>query len=245
MATKLTQHMAVENDKRTASQKIVAETQKTFKGQDLFYGILKRYTPKTEGGDPLPDERKELVTTVEERLAWTKTPIVAMLDHMATKDKTNQKANADLVVDGITLAQALPATTLLALEKKLRDVRAYYDSAPTLDLSLSWGQEKEQENIYVNGPVVTYRTAKTTKGVVLSPATDKHPAQVEKVTEDVTIGEFATTRFSGALHPGTKAKYLAKIDKLIEAAKDARMRANQQEVDKVEIGEKVFGYIHS
>lgn len=244
MATKLTQHMAIENDKRTAAQKIQAETQKTFKGQDLFYGLLKRYVPKNEGGDPLPDERKELVTTVEDRLQFTKDPMVAMLDHMATKDKTNQKANADLVVDGKTIATALPATTLLALEKKLREIRGYYDACPTLDLSISWEEDKNRPGIFVHGPVETYRTAKTTKGVTLAPATEKFPAQIEKVTEDVTVGTFFTTRSSGALHPGTKSKYLAKIDKLIEAAKDARMRANQVETDKVEIGAKVFAFIH-
>lgn len=242
---RLNQHMAIENDKRTAAQKIVAETQKTFKGQDLFYGLLKRYEPKFADGDPLPDDRKELVTTVDKRLDWTKGPIIAMLDHMATKDKTNQKANADLVVDGVTIGTNLPATTLLALEKKLREVRAYYDACPTLDLSVEWKKDEASAGVWVHGPVDSYRTAKQMKPIEIAKPTEKHPGQYEKVVEDVTIGTFHTTRHSGALHPGKKAEYLSKIDKLIEAAKDARMRANQAEVEKVEIGAKIFDFIHS
>jgi len=241
---KLFKHLAGENEKKTGATKIMAETLKTFRGGDLFFGRFKKYVPLAENGEPLPEERKELVTTVNDRLAWNAKPIIEMLDHMATKDKANQKACADLVIGRVTIP-GVPATCLLALEKRLREIRNIYDAAPTLDMSVQWARSSEHKDKYINGPIKTFRTAKVTKGVELSKATEKHAAQIEKVVEDQTIGTFETTTVSGALHPEQKARYLAKIDQLIETVKAARMDANLVETEKVEVGKAIFDFIHA
>jgi hypothetical protein len=237
------QLVATEPVKRGSYSKITAETLKVFKGGDLFKGLTKTYVPHKTDGDPLPGDKKEVVTTVSDRLAWTEKTVIDYVDFEASRDKTNMKAQADLEIDGVVLAKALPATTLLSLEKRLGEVRNYYDSIPTLDLSQEWkkGQHKDR---YEYGPIETYRYVKQTHGVLLSPATEKHPAQVKEVIDDVLVGVFKTLYQSGEVHPGEKAEYLARIDKLIEAVKKARMKANETEAEDVKVGKALFDYIH-
>jgi len=239
---KLYQMLVLEPEKKNQAAKMVAETAKVFKGGDLFYGRVKKYIPDNEGGEPLPEERKEMVTTVSDRLKWTWNSLSDLFDFMATKDAANQLAKADVVIAGKTLT--LPATFILAMEKKLKEIRSIYDAIPTLDLSTQWRQDEHNKNKHINGPQISYRTAKLTKGIILAQATDKHQALVEKVVEDKTIGHYETTEWSGALHPEEKAKLLAKIDTLIDTFKSARMVANQVEAAKIEVGKAIFEQIH-
>jgi hypothetical protein len=78
---------------------------------------------------------------------------------------------------------------------------------------------------------------------VKAEATDKHPAQVEVYFEDVTVGTWTTTKFSGAL-PATRVHELeARVEKLAHAVKFAREEANGFEVSDRRVGEAVFGYL--
>ena len=127
----------------------------------------------------------------------------------------------------------------------MQEVREYYDAVPTLDTAKRWEKVEGTTDQFRHGPIKQYRTAKQTKGVVLYPHTEKHPAQVKEVTEDVTIGTFETTTYSGAIHPGDKAALLGRIDKMIVAVKEARMKANEQDLESVKVGKSIFDYIHS
>lgn len=240
------QHQLVitEPDKRGAYEKIRSETLRVFKGGDLFKGLEKTYTPKIVDGDPLPGDKKEIVTTVPQRLEWTEKVVTDLLDFEATRDNTNMFAKADLEVDGVVLVKDIPCTTLLSLEKRLREIRDYYDAIPTLDLSQIWTLINGRTDVYSHGPVEQYRYVKQTKGVVLSQATEKHPAQVKEVTDDVMVGTYKSMHFSGESHPGEKANSLGRIDRLIEAVKRARMKANEVEVKDMKIGKAIFNYIH-
>ena len=120
-----------------AYNKMRQETLHVFNGGDLFKGLTKDYEPLDAEGDQFPPEKKNVVTTVKERLEWTEKSVCAQLDFEASRDKTNQKAVADLDVDGIILYKALPVPFLLSLETRLQEIRAYYDAAPTLDLEWS------------------------------------------------------------------------------------------------------------
>jgi len=78
----------------------------------------------------------------------------------------------------------------------------------------------------------------------MSPATDKHPAQVEKVVREIQIGTYSEVQQSGEMQPGEKADLLGRVDKLIESVKKARSKANEAEVDEAKIGGALFDYIH-
>lgn len=244
MAQKQYQLVSVEPEKKDAYQKIVAETLKVFKGGDLFKAFEKTYKPKNNDGEPLPPNSKQMVTTVPEKLAYTELTVAAMLDYEISRDKTNQKAAADIVVDGIVLAKAVPVITLIALEKRLKEIRNYYNAIPTLDLSQKWEPAKGYKDRHQVGPFVTYRSEKKTEAVILAAATDKHQAQVKEVVREVQIGEYSETQQSGELHPGEKAELLGRIDTLIENVKKARTKANEVEVEEGKIGKQLFDFIH-
>lgn len=189
-------------------------------------------------------ETKDLTTTVSERLKYLLTETFSQfVDVQLNKDATNQTANADLVVNGVVLAAGLPATTLLDLEKELASIRNVIIHAPTLSAGPVWIKD-ENEGLYVTkDPKVTFSTKKTMKPVVLVPATDRHPAQVEKIMEDVPVAKIEQTVWSGMLTSVEKAEILERVDSLIIAAKRARMRANSTEATDRKIGRVVADYV--
>jgi hypothetical protein len=87
------------------------------------------------------------------------------------------------------------------------------------------------------------RTRKVPRNLVKAVATDKHPAQVEVYYEDVTVGTWSTTKYSGAMDPVTRTAVLARIEKVLHAVKVAREDANTTPVADMKIGETVFGYL--
>lgn len=238
-------HIAVEKEVKSAWEKIKAETFKVFKGSDLFVGMEKTYTPKSENEEPLPPAKKEAVTTVSERLDWTQKFLIPLLDYELTRDSGNMSAKADIKIGDSVLVAQVPVTTLLSLEKRLKELREIYNSAPTLDQSRKWDKNPQNPRFLQYGPVTTYRTKKVTKGVILAPATKEHQALIEKVVEEVQIGTFQETIWSGALTPGDKAKYLDRIDKLITAVQVAREVANEVMVTPAQMGDALLKFIHA
>lgn len=246
MSNKLFQHLVSESHTRQAAQKITEETVKRFRDGVQYNGMTRTYAPLEEGGEPLPNESKEVVTTVPVRLAYTEAKLVEMYDFELIRDEANMRAKADLVVDGVTIAKDLPSTLLLSLEKRLVEYRSVLDAIPTLDLSKKWQAITNESDKFQSGPDKTYRTAKKTEAVILHPATKEHAAQVQPAVVDKTIGTFETTLFSGAVHPGTKRNLLERTDRLIDAVKKARMKANTVETnDSLKIGAPLFEYIHA
>ena len=77
----------------------------------------------------------------------------------------------------------------------------------------------------------------------LSPATDKHPAQVQLVSEDVLAGYWNEKKFSGAVPASYKAELINRVETLIQAVKFAREKANDTEVTDLKVGDAVFGYL--
>jgi hypothetical protein len=240
---KVFQHLASETETLGLYDKMHLETLKVFKGSDLFVGLTKTYIPLVEGTMILPGEQKEVVTTVMKRLQWHRKSVVERLDYELTRDAGNQVAKADLVIDGKTIAKDLPVTWLLATETRLSKEREILDAMPTLDLSKSW--EKIGDGKYKHGPVFINREEKKTVPIVLYNATKEHPAQIKEVTEVKVIGRFDTVTFSGAVHPGLKAALLERLDKVLSALKDARMRANDTLIEDRKLGDQLFDYIYA
>jgi hypothetical protein len=135
----------------------------------------------------------------------------------------------------------------LGLEAKLKSIRPIYDEIPTLPPGTEWESDPSfGKYVYKDKNAnVTAKTKKTFDFKILTPATDKHPAQIEKWNIDVPVGYFTKTRWSSCLSVAQKSALLARLDKLAQAIKQARQRANGQEVDtKSKIGSKLFEYLH-
>jgi transcription termination factor NusB len=242
---KLHELLAVEPDLKGAAEKIIAETINTFtKKANHFEARHKNYRPKDEDGENFAPETQEMVTTVPQKLEHTKEIVSNYLDAVSQKELTNTEASAILEIDGIPLLnRPLPATLLLGLEGRLKQLREVYNSLPTLDPAENWKWD-DQTKTYEAEPKETYKTKKVFRNHVKAPATDKHAAQVETYTEDERIGTWNTKRWSGCLTPAEKSAVLARVDKLTQAVKKARQRANDNEVKDIKLGSLLFDFIN-
>jgi len=247
MGNKLHELLAVEADLEGAAKKILAESIKTFKDKPGFFtGMVRELKMFEEGEEKPPVERQEITTTVVAKLDYTKKPVIRWLDAVAQKERTNQDAKADLVVDGAVIAKEVPATLLLALESRLKLVKAVYDAIPTLAPGKKWELDESQgPNVYRDvHPEEKYKTKKTFEHKVLYNATKEHPAQIERWEETKNVGKYVQSVWSGMISPAQKSRLLGRIDKLLEEVKKARQRANNTDVVKMHVGKLLFDYIH-
>lgn len=240
--TVLHQVLAVEKGLKSRVNRQATDLFHLLKKNDFFFGMSRRYTPSDDLGERFPDENIVIRANVEDVLAETATLNIEYWDLVYSKDVANTKATADIRIGGLVLAEGVPVTYLLFLEKQLQDIRTTFAAAPVLPLDENWTLDKAQ-GVFRSDPVETNRTKKTPFAFEKAPATDKHPAQVEVMTEDVVVGKWAKTTFSRALTPGRKAKLLSRIDLLIQAVQYAREEANAQEVLDREIGRFFFDYL--
>lgn len=242
---KLHELLAVEPDLKNAANSIFNETVKTFTSKhDHFNGTARTYDVVLEGSEPLPPESKEMVTTVKEKLDYLKSSQAVAMDAIYQKELANTKACADIVFNGQVVAESVPATVLLSLEKHLTSLQTLYRAVPTLEPGKSWVKDTHRANTYRTEPRQTLRTTKTKDWRVIVPPTDKHPAHVVEEMKDVVLGRWNVTDYSGMMTPVEKSEMLARLDGLLQAVKKARCRANNQEVEHAEIGEKLFSIIH-
>ena len=251
---KLHEILAVEPDREGIANKIMQETQQVFKSKhNLFQGGEKQLkmledTEDAKAVEEAASERQIMQTTVQDRLDYTQEAIVNWLDTVFQKEVTNQtNAKADLIVDGQTLATDVPATFLLGLETKLKAIRNMYFQIPTLAPGVEWEEAFDEGDGVFRAKDVEIRskTAKQIKSRVLYEATKEHPAQIEKWTEDSVVGHFRTSVTSSMLPAAEKAAILGRIDKLIQATKQARQRANNVDATDAKIASAIFGYINS
>ncbi len=145
------------------------------------------------------------------------------------KNATNRIATATVMWNGAPFLIDLPVDELLGLEARIQKIRGLIEAAPTLDATRSWVQAS-QINAHVWELEQPERTTKTEKKIFpieMSPATDKHPAQVQIGTRDENVGLFTTMKRSGACTAVQKSNALVLVDQLLVEVKQARMRANE------------------
>lgn len=249
--------LAVEADVQGVAQKIIPETIHTFKEKQTHFQAAHR-TLKMFAGDAnneaataateaAEEQHLEMVTTVHDKLKYTLSQVVRFYDVVLQKEATNQDAVADLILeDGTTLATALPVGFLLGMEAKLKTLRTVYEQIPTLAPGIDWERDESKgANVWkARNPEVRAKTAKEIRHKVLVAPTDKHPAMIEKWDETVNVGVFTKNVWSSAMTVPEKSKLLERIDALIQATKQARMRANSTPVRQVTIGNTLINYIH-
>lgn len=249
---KLHELVAVEKDVRGTSQKILEETMVTFsKKAHLFSTHSKLYEPLNDTDPERPDEEHpQPITTIGEKLKYFEGQLSRLFDIVLQKEDANTKAREDIVIHtdegATTIATKVPVAALVQFENLLDQVRTrVYDSIPTLDPAKNWSENKAAGAGYYKTDVTTRQsTRKVSKPLVLHPGTDKHPPQVQMVTEDVPVGTWKITNYSGLVSPAEKSSMLKRIDLLLEAVKKARSRANDTAVEGLKIGKALFKYIN-
>ncbi len=240
--TKLNQVIAVEKGVKNRVVSEVTELYQAASHPALFEGFNKKYKPNEEGTETFPSEAKKVQKSANDVLKRASSVLSELFDVTASKDFANCDAVADVVVDGNVLLTGVPATYLLFLEKQLTDMHTLVGSLPVLDSAENWTWD-ENANLFKTDATVTSRTKKVQKALVMYPATDKHPAQTQLITEDVNIGSWEQVKFSGALPTNVKTGLLEKVEKLQKAVKFAREEANTVDAPNQTVGAKVFTWL--
>lgn len=247
MSTKLHEILAIEGDREGNSKRIINEANQTFKNKpNLFTGTLKSTVMLDADAPAMSDEHVSMVTTVEEKLLYVADSVGKYFDVGFQKDSANQRAIADVIIDGESLIKDCPVSWLLGMETKLKELRKVIEVIPTLAPGIYWEEDPghEKANVFrTKHPVERFKTAKVVKHKVLYEATKEHPAQLETWNEMENVGRITETTWSGMVSPAVKSRYIGKMDKLLQAVKKARQRANATPVEKAEVGSKIFNYL--
>lgn len=246
---KLHELLAVEADLANTAKAMTDDAAVAFtKKSEHFRGLVTTttYFDAARAQENVTEE-KVLVTTVGERLRYALKFAARYFDALLQKEATNQNAKADLIVDGVTMATDVPATFLLGMETRLRNMRELLLVIPTNDPALDWSPDTTASvaDVFKAPPVVRMKTEKQVRSKVLYDATDKHPAQIEKWAEDVPVAKVEQRLTSGMWTPLRKATTIANLDNLLVAVKKARQRANSAPVVEATIADKMIDYILS
>lgn len=256
MTTQLHTVIAVRDDVKSRKGKNLTELHRVSQKPDLYEGLTRSYKPRDEDGEKLPDENKNIQVNADTVLNQLVQTVTRDWNLMATVDRTNQDARADVTVPTgertpqgevvyRTVLHDVPVAFLLYLARELDDVYTFVQKLPVLDPAANWSYDPNVA-AQVADPVVTHRTKKVLRNHVKwepTPGNDRHPAQVETFAEDVVVGYWTLVRRSGALPLERKAKLLQRVDQLRVAVKEARERANEVAVVDVEVVRSLFNFM--
>ena len=152
---------------------------------------------------------------------------------------------ADIVIDGVEVAKDVPATTLLGLESKLKQIRQVLLAIPTLPAGIRWEPDESlgKDVWRAAHPTEKIRSLKRKKFLTVAEATKEHPAQVKEDVEEYNAGKKVRETWSGMLTSARKSEIIGNLDKLARAIKQARQRANCVDVKGETIGTKLVNFI--
>jgi len=239
---KLHQILAAETHRKNEVNRQVNDLYHKLQKPALFEGKVRSYR-KIDDNDPdLPKEKQNVQLKAEDVLQKVAEQLTILFDITATKDFGNTSARADVVVNGVTLIHDAPTTYLLWLEKQLTDLATVVKTLPRHDSSEVWTPDPSV-GLFRSEPSETKSTRKVLKNHVKAQATERHAEQVETFTEDVTVGFWETTRFTGALPAARVEELMRRVVDLQTAVKFAREQANSVVVEDQQVGEAVFNFL--
>lgn len=240
--TKLNQILAIEKNKKTQLHKEISDLHHATQKPPLLNGHHKVFTPSEEDGESFPDDRHKVQHLHHEVIDQICDRLSVLMDVTAAKDWTNQAARADVLVNGEVFLEGVPVPYLLFLEKELHDLHTFVEKIVELDPGETWTLDPNSGQ-YRSEPVKTSKTKKLQKPIVLYDATPEHPAQTQLITEDVVVGHWTTTKFSGAIPRPRKKQLLERIALLEDAVKFAREQANSIEAIEPKVGRKILDFV--
>jgi hypothetical protein len=246
--SKLHELLAVSTNLENQANKTRSDLMATFdKKRHLFEQKLVTFKSNEEGVAAVTEAQSDIQSTVNKELGWIAGILSKDIDVGHQIDIANTQAKADIVTEtGETIAKEVPATSLLQLEKHIQKFHELLVTVPTLDPAKGFQADDSREHgIFRAREVNKFRTKKVNKPLVLAPATDKHPAQVQLVTEDVTTGTIQEQEWSALLTPATKADLIERCEVLLRAVKKARARANELDLDVIthKIGGRLLDFV--
>jgi hypothetical protein len=232
--TKLHQILAVGQGTKQRAQQALTGFYHRMQKSEPFSGLIKTYRPKDDEGEQLPGEGVRVQLDAAALLQELKGQLAPMYKVVGDIDRTNMIAAASIVIDGKVILADVPVATLLWLEKQLADMRTVFGSLPTLNPEFVWTRD-DANGHWTTQERVTTRAKKIPRNHVKAKATDKHPEQVEVYFEDVNVGTWHTRGLSGAMRAVDIKVYQERLERLRDAVKDARERANAVDVQPFDV----------
>lgn len=246
---KLHEVLAADNNLKGQAVKARGDLMETFeKKRHLFGAKLITFIPSAEGGEQQTREESDIQTSVTKEVHWLSGILIKAMDTAYAVDIANTQAKADIVLEDSedVLMKDVPATALLQLEKRIREVQEFVRKIPTLDPARGFKQATDREpGIYAAREVNKDSTKKEQEYVTVAAPTKEHPAQVVGVVKDIKVGTIREQEWSSLITPAMKAELMDRTDILLRAVSRARSRANEQEVDTKsnKIGKKLLEFV--
>lgn len=238
---KQNQLIAIVQGKKARAHKLLTEIHRGWH-QDRITGISRNYTPSDVEGEVFPAESRHVQLRVPDAIGAMRAEYADFLNCVASQDAANTEAVGDIVVDDKVLIENVPVTTLLFLEKQLIDLRTFTQNIPTLPTDRVWTHD-DAKNCWVTSPEETVKTQKVPTTHVMFEPTEHQPGQAQILNIDKTIGHWTTVHMSGAMPESAKDAIVKRIEKLQDAVKVAREKANSIEVAPANIGASIFDHI--
>ncbi len=240
---RLNQIVALVKGKKAEAQEALTKVYHLCQKSDLFTGLAKTYEPKDEEGDRYPGDAKRLQLRVEELLEEAVKASTTLFDVVEIQDMANCIVRADVVVGSAVLLHDVPPTYLMFLEHKLTDFLTLLAKLPVLDPTKEW-EYSEDARCYRSSPIRRTKTKKVTRYNEMKAETELHPAQMDKDSEDIVEGFWATVEFSGAITEERKHMIIARTRELKNAVVAAREEANSSELSITpECGKAIFSFL--
>jgi hypothetical protein len=243
----LSELIGIERSQRNQTEKKFQDVKNTTFGSKthIFDAHFQTYKPFVDGaGIAELNTEQRLESSVSEELDFVNEALAKQFDLDATIDKGNLTAVADVLdEDGTVLFAALPATTLLSLEKLLTRYAELVRTIPTLDSKNGFQPAPALGKFaFRSQDVVTTRVERVKKAFEIAKATDKHAAQAQMIEEPVAMGVITKYTVSSRWTTMQKSELLDRVENLLRSVTQARQKANRTtEVERTKgLGEKVF-----
>ena len=238
----LAQYVGIRKGSSQRATSALTKLHRNSASEAAYSGFHKGYQPLAEDGETYPPEGKKVALTAHDVFGTLRGVVADYWDINATCDRGNMVASADVVVDGAVLVANAPVPLLLFLDKRVDDLIKLVDSMPTLAPDETWTQDPNTGQ-YRSDVVVSHRSVRIEKPVVLYPATTEHPAQTKMVPESVVTGHWHAIKYSGALAEPVKRAILGRLRKLSDALSFAVSKANEQPVAKASVAGPLLSFI--
>ncbi len=240
MTTQLNQIVAVEKGLKSRANADINAVYHNLQKPALYGGFTKSYTPRDDEGERYPDEGVLVQRSVAGDLLTIADKMAQLIDVTLTKDVANTQTRGSIRLPGDDRPfLTAPVPFLLSLEKQLIDFRTALAKVPTLDPSEVWEHDSDT-SMYRTKPVGSFKTKKVPQVLVKYPATERHPAQTEVFNSDEIVGEWTTTKLSGAMSRTRRDELLERVNVFIDAVKQAVEEANRYEVTQQSAGKFIF-----
>ena len=132
---KLHELLAIEGSLETQANTTRQELTNAFeKKRHLYNSQIKTFYPSADGAEPVQEEVSSIQTTVEKEFVWISGFLAKSYDASLQVAEANTKARGSVTLsNGTVLAENVPATALLELEKRINELLTLVKAAPTLD----------------------------------------------------------------------------------------------------------------